>query len=165
MTEIRGLGLRMRVYVDSNHAGDAVTQRSRTGFFFFLNEAPIDWISKKQTSYETSTFGRKCFSMNHTVVYTRGLRYKIRILGIPCEDPTFVYGNNQSVLANTSVTDSTLKKKSNSIDLHFLREGCARYEWRTTYVNTHENPTYILTKTLPSGEKMWRFVRRFLYWI
>ena len=56
MPESRGLGMTMRVYVDSDHAGDTVTRRSRTGFIIFLNSAPIYWRSKKQTSCETSFF-------------------------------------------------------------------------------------------------------------
>ena len=37
MPKPRGRGMDMRVYVDSDHAGDTVTQRSRTGFVIFLN--------------------------------------------------------------------------------------------------------------------------------
>ena len=36
MPEPRGLGMTTRVYVDSDHAGDTVTRRSRTGFYYFL---------------------------------------------------------------------------------------------------------------------------------
>ena len=32
-----GRGMDMRVYVDSDHAGDTVTRRSKTGFVIFLN--------------------------------------------------------------------------------------------------------------------------------
>jgi len=35
----------MRPFVDSNHAGDTITRRSRTGFIFFLNSAPTYWYS------------------------------------------------------------------------------------------------------------------------
>ena len=84
-------------------------------------------------------------------------------MGIPCELPTFIYGDNQSVLANTTIPDSTLKKKSNSIAYHFVREGCARDEWRTAYVNTHSNPADLLTKPLASGEKRSRFVNMIIY--
>ena len=35
----------------------------------------------------------------------------------------FVYGDNQSILANTTGPDSALKKKSNSIAFHFVQEG------------------------------------------
>ena len=58
-----GKGMDMRVYVDSDHAGDTVTRRSRTGFVIFLNGAPIYWNSKKQTSCETSSFGSKFCAM------------------------------------------------------------------------------------------------------
>ena len=104
-------------------------------------------------------------SMKHCTEYVRGLRYKLRMMGIPCEDPTLIYGDNQSVLSNTSFPDSVLKKKSNAIAYHFVREGCARDEWRTAYVNTHLNPADLLTKPLPSGEKRTKFVRMILYHI
>jgi hypothetical protein len=41
-----------------DHAGDKVTRRrSRTGILIFLNPAPVVWLSKKQNSIETSSFG------------------------------------------------------------------------------------------------------------
>ena len=86
-------------------------------------------------------------------------------MGIPCTSPAFIFGDNQSVLANSTIPDSTLKKKSQSIAYHFVREGDARDEWRTTYVNTHLNPADLLTKTLPSGEKRKTFVRMILHYI
>ena len=60
---------------------------------------------------------------------------------------------------------SQLKKKSNSIAYHYVREGCAQYEWRNTYVNTHDNTADLVTKALPSGEKRWKFVRCLLRWL
>ena len=42
-----GKSMTMRVFVDSDHAGDQVTRRSITGFIVFLYSAPIYWISKK----------------------------------------------------------------------------------------------------------------------
>ena len=48
--------------------------------------------------------------MKQCCEYIRGLRYKLRMMGIPVEAPTCFYGDNQSVLANTTIPDSTLKK-------------------------------------------------------
>ena len=93
----------------------------------------------------------------------RGLRYKLRMLGIPCEGCTFVYGDNKSVLYNTSIPESTLKKKSQGIAYHFVRKGCAWKEWRTTYVNTHLNPADLLTKPLAAGVKRSGFVRMIIH--
>ncbi len=70
------------------------------------------------------------------------------MMGITVDEPAFVFGDNQSVLANTTDPSSTLKKKSNAIPYHFVREGCARDEWRTTYINTNDNVADLLTKPL-----------------
>ena len=158
-----GQPMTMRVFVDSDHAGDLLTRRSRTGYVVLLNGAPIYWNSKKQTSCETSTFGSEFVAMKQATEYVRGLRFKLRMMGIPVDEPAFVFGDNQSVLANTTAPASTLKKKSNAIAYHFVREGCARDEWRTAYINTHENVADLLTKPLPSGEKRQKFVRMLLH--
>jgi hypothetical protein len=158
----RGLGFTMRAFVDADHATDSMTRKSRSGFLVYLNSAPVYWMSKKQTSVETSSHGSEFHAMKICAEYVRGLRYKLRMLGISCEEPTFIYGDNKSVLCNTSIPDSTLKKKSQSIAYHFVREGCARDEWRTAYVNTHLNPADLLTKPLPSGRKRTGFVQMIL---
>jgi hypothetical protein len=54
-------------------------------------------------------------------------------------------------------------KKSQSIAYHFVREGAARDEWRTSYVSTHDNEADLLTTVLPAGEKRKGFVRRLLH--
>ena len=99
-----GFGFKIRVYVDSDHAGDSVTCWSRsTGFLIYLNSAPISFTSKKQTSIETSSFGSEFIAMK-------------LMMGIPCE-------------------------------------GVSKDEWRTTYINTHDNLADLFTKPLAGGEK------------
>ena len=105
-------------------------------------------MSKKQTSVESSSFGSEFIAMKQCCEYIRGLRYKLRMMGIPVVGHAYVFGDNQSVLANTTIPDSTLKKKSQSIAYHFVREGSARNEWRTTYINTNDNDSDLLTKVL-----------------
>jgi len=100
--------------------------------------------------------------MKQATEHIRSLRYNLRMMGIPVEGPAFVYGDNQSVLANTTKPGSVLKKKSNTFAYHFICKGCARVEWITTYVNTHENVADLFTKPLPTGEKWWKFIRRLL---
>ncbi len=91
--------------------------------------------------------------MKQATEYACGLRYKLRMMGMMVDKPTFVFGDNQLVLTNTTAPASTLKKKSNAIAYHFVREGCARDEWRTAYVNINNNVADLLTKLLagPSG--------------
>ena len=101
-----GIGFTMRAFVDSDHAGELTTRRSRTGYIIFLNSAPIYWFSKQQTSVETSSFGSEFIAMKQCCEYIRGLRYKLRMMGIPVELPTYIFGDNQSVLCNTRNPDS-----------------------------------------------------------
>jgi len=162
MPKSLGPSMTLRVYVDSDHAGDLVTRHSRMGFVVFLNGAPIYWSSKKQTSCETSTFGSEFVAMKQATEYIRGLRYKLQMMGITVDEPAFVFGDNQSVLANTTTPSSTLKKKSNAIAHHFVREGCARDKWRTTYINTNDNVADLLTKPL-AGPKQSKFVGMLLH--
>ncbi len=110
-----------------------------------------------------STFGSEFVAMKQATEYVRRLCFKLRMMGIPVEEPAFVFGNNQSVLANTTTPASTLKKKSNAIAYHFVREGCALDEWRTAYINMHDNVADLFTKPLPSGEKQCKFVRMLLH--
>jgi hypothetical protein len=44
--------------VDADHASDSMTIRSRTGFLVWINSCLVYFLSKKQTSVETSSFGQ-----------------------------------------------------------------------------------------------------------
>ena len=59
----RGIEFYMIIYVDSDHAGNMVTRRSRTRFLIFPNSAPIFWWSKKQNILETRSFGAELIAM------------------------------------------------------------------------------------------------------
>jgi hypothetical protein len=50
----RGKKIYLRLFVDSNHAGEQFTRRSTTGFVIYLNMAPIVWFSKRQPTVESS---------------------------------------------------------------------------------------------------------------
>jgi hypothetical protein len=117
--------------VDADHASDSVTRRSRTGFLVWINSSPVYFLSKKQTSVETSSFGSEFVAIKQCCEYRRGLRYKLRMMGIPVNGRCYICGDNQTVLANTTEPGSTLKK-SQSIAYHFVREGVANVEWRTS---------------------------------
>jgi len=152
MPEPLGKDVDLQLYVDSSHANDKVNRRSRTGFFVFLNSALIQWQSKKQPTIETSVFGAEFVAMKVGIETTRGIRYKLRMMGVPLSGPTYVWGDNMSVIHNTQKPDSTLKKKSNSICYHAIRESVAMKESLTAHVRSNENFADIATKIIPSGQ-------------
>ena len=44
------------IFVDSDHAGDKVSCRLRSCFLIYVNSALVLWLSKKQSTVETSVF-------------------------------------------------------------------------------------------------------------
>jgi hypothetical protein len=100
--------------------------------------------------------------MKRATEYARGLRYKLQMMGMMVDKPTFVFGDNQLVLTNTTAPTSTLKKKSNAIAYHFVQEGCACNEWHTAYAKTNDNVVDLLTKPLV-GPKRSKFVQMLLH--
>jgi hypothetical protein len=78
-------------------------------------------------------------------------------------EPTYIYGDNMSVICNTSRPGSTLRKKANSICYHYIRENVAADECRTGHISTHENCTDIATKPLCSGQKRYHLVSKVTY--
>jgi len=157
-----GKDVDLRMWVDSDHAGEKRTRRSRTGFFIYINMACIDWVSKRQPTIETSVFGAEFVAMKHGVEKLRGLRYKLRMMGVPVLGPSYIYGDNKSAITNSSTPESVLKKKCNSICYHACRESVAMDESRFAHIRTTDNWADLLTK-VTHGPKRRDLVKNVLY--
>ena len=70
------------------------------------------------------------------------------MMGVPIDGPTYVYGDNMSVIFNTSQPESQLKKKSNSVCYHAVRESASMGECITTHMPSLLNFSDLLTKVL-----------------
>jgi hypothetical protein len=143
----------LRLFVDSDHAGEKFKRCSRTGFFIYLNMVPIVWFSNRQPTVESSVFGAEFVAMKNGIETFRGLRYKLRMMGVTLSGPTHVYGDNMSVVHNTQRPESVLKKKSNSICYHAVHESATMGESIIGHVPSVDNPADIFTKVVPCGQK------------
>ena len=126
----RGQTFSTHCFVDSDHAANTVTRRSQAGLLLFGNRAPVTWFSKRQNTVEMSTYGSEFIAMKIAEEHMEALRYKLRMFGIPMEGPTNVFCDNEAVFKNTSIPDSTLKKKHTSICYHRAREAVATCKQR-----------------------------------
>jgi hypothetical protein len=70
---------------------------------------------------ESSVSGAEFVAIKNGIETTRGLHYKLRMMGVAIDGPTYVYGNNMSLVHNTQRPKSALKKKS----YHAVRESAA----------------------------------------
>ncbi len=152
----------IRMMVDSDHAGDKRTRRSHTGFLNYCNMALVVWLSKQQPTIETSVFGAEFVAMKHGIEMLRGLRYKLHMMGVPLTGPTYIYGDNESQVTNSSRPESTLKKKCNSICYHAIRDSVAMGESLISHLRTCFNLSDFLTKVI-TGAKRHRLISNVLY--
>jgi hypothetical protein len=162
--EKKGKAVRITVYVDADHAHDLVTRRSVTGILVFLNNTPFRWVSKRQKTVETSTYGSELVAARVATELIMEIRYQLQMLGVPLDGPAMMLGDNMSVVLNTTVPSSVLKKKHNAIAYHRVREAIAAKVIVFAHVRSEDNIADILTKPLPNKAfhklmKLWLFRR------
>ena len=162
MPEPRGNAVTVSMFTDAAFAGDLVTRRSQSGILIFLNRAPITWYSKRQNTVEASTFGSEFIALRVGCEMNDGLRYKLRMMGVPIEGPTNVYCDNQSVVSNSSLAESTLKKKHLSVCYHKTRECYAKGAVHIGYEPTETNLADVCTKILTGNSKRQK-IRHIVY--
>jgi hypothetical protein len=91
--------------------------------------------------------------MKNGIETCRGLWYKLRMMGVVLSGPTFFNWDNMYVVHDTQMPESVLKKKSNSICYHAVRESAAMGDSIIGHVPSVENPADICTKVVPGGQK------------
>jgi hypothetical protein len=101
-----------------------------------LNNTPIRWVSKRQNTVEISSYGLELVASRVATELILEVRFMLRSLGVDLEGPTL---DNMSVVLNTSVPSSVLKKKHNAIAYHCVREAIAARVMRFAYVKSGEN--------------------------
>ena len=118
----KGLRAKVTTQVDSDHARCEVTRRSVTGILVIINGMVVKHISKGQSMVECSTCGTELVAAWHVIDAAIDVCYDIRAMGIPLEDAVIVFGDNKSVVVNTTLPSSQLKKKHLSCAYHRIWE-------------------------------------------
>ena len=154
MPEPLGVPVSSTGFVDSDHASNVVTRRSHTGYMIFVMNALIASFSKKQNTVESSTYGSELVAMRILKDRIVALRIKLMSIGVPLKGPTNVLCDNQGVVMNTSIPESTLSKKHNSINYHIIREAAAAGILRVGKEDTMTNLADVLTKLMAYSKKL-----------
>ena len=162
MPDSRGLSISISVFVDANNAGNVANRKSQTGILIFCNKTPIHWYSKSQATVETSTFGSEFNALRVAVEMVKALRYKLRMFGVPVDGPASVFCDNEAVVKNTSIPESTLKKKHHSISYHACREAVAAEIIQIAKEGTKTNLADLFTKAMSSIRREF-LLKRFTY--
>ena len=84
-------------------------------------------------------------------------------MGVELLGPSFIYGDNMSVISNMQIPESTLKKKLHSLCFHAIHESVAMGKSLTLYVSTHDNIADLAMKIISGGQKRDYLVGSILY--
>jgi len=107
-------------------------------------------------------FGAEFVALCITIELIESLRYKLRMMGIAIEGPCSVFCDNESVVKNSSIPESILKKKHNAIAYHHVRESAVAGIVRIGYIHRSTNLADMFTKPLPQL-KIHGFCEQILY--
>jgi len=146
--EPKGTICNLTIWVDADHARDQLTRRSMTGIFMMVNNTIIRTFCKMQSTVETSTYGSELVAARIATDMAVEMRYTLRMLGIQVDGPVQVFGDNKSVIINTTLPSSVLKKKHNAIAYHRVREAIAANILNFTHIPSTANLADLLTKPL-----------------
>ena len=156
--------VRISEYVDANLYFDLLNGRACTGVLIFLNQTPIDWYCKKQSTVATATFGSEFVATKTAVEKAYDLRYTLRMMGIPVDYRTYLFGDNQAVVTQATIPHSQLAKRHNALAYHYTREAVATGMVIYCHIPGTENPSDCLTKFL-GYQQWWPILRPILFWL
>jgi hypothetical protein len=159
----KGKVMRTTTYEDANLYHDLVTGRSVTGILHILNQTPIHWFSKRQGRVQTATYGSEFMAARTAAEQIIDLRYTLRMMGIPLDGPSWMFGDNQSVITSSTIPESTLNKRQNALSYHLVRECIAAEIIYFLHVKGCHNPSDLMTKIL-SWANFWPLIQPLLFW-
>lgn len=157
MPKPRGRMAKIVCFVDASHAANKVNRKSHTGYVIFINRAPIIWYSKRQNTVESSTFTSEFIALKACMERIVGVRFKLRMFGIPIDGVADILCDNQSVVNNSSKFESTLDKKHASIAYHAVRWSVAAGIIRVGKIHKDDNLADAFTKRLSANKRDYLF--------
>ena len=159
----RGKVVRLTTFKDANLMHCKVTGKSCTGILHMLNQTPIEWFSKRQNTVETATYGSEFVAARQATEQIMDITYTLKAMGVPMDGPTWLLGDNESVITSSTIPHSQLGKRHNALSYHRVREAVAAGVLYFCKISGVQNPSDVLTKYLPYAT-FWPLVQPFLFW-
>ena len=84
-------------------------------------------------------------------------------MGVPLDGPSWLLGDNKSVVTSSTVPQSMMAKRHTALSYHRVRAAIATGMMVFCHVSGKENPADIMTKFLPYSVS-WPLIRPILFW-
>jgi hypothetical protein len=137
----------IKVFCDSDWAGDLDTRKSRTGLVIYFAGGPIIWVSRLQKSQALSSCEAEFMALCDAMTECLWLIQFLYELGIKHNQPIPIYIDNQAAIA--LAYDPVHHQRSKHIDLRykFMKTYVAQGVFELYYIPTKENISDLLTKS------------------
>ena len=149
-------------YTDANLQHDLLTGRAVTGILHLLNQTPGEWYSKRQATVETATFGSEFTAARIAVDQILDLRTTLRYLGVPVNTKSYMFGDNQAVVTNSTIPHSSLNKRHNALSYHRVREMIAAKILGYYWIDGKKNPADVVSKHW-GHQQVWHLLKPLLF--
>jgi hypothetical protein len=139
----------LRAFSDADWAGDIDKRKSRSGFVVLMNQSPIIWSSKLQSSVALSSTEAEYIALSLTsrdVIWCRAL---LEELGFAQQSPTTIYEDNDSCIKIAQSAKQLPGVKHIDVRHHFIRDRVTSQEIQLKRKRTGDMVADIFTKQLP----------------
>ena len=113
-----------------------------------LNQTPIDWLSKRQNQVETAAHGSEFVVARVGCEHLIDLRCTLQSFGVPLDGPSWMFGDNKSVVTSSTAPHSRLSERWSVLLHHHVQEAIAGGWLHFEHIPGTENPADILTEPL-----------------
>ena len=147
---VRGSGLRLSVYADSDHAAASNYRRSVSGVTVMLDYTVISWKSSTQKSVTTATceaeYVALCDASKDALFTRRAVLVFLQpeLSGMQVD----IFGDNEGAKAIADNPSSASRSKHIDVKLHSIRGLICTGEVRILHVGAEEQHADVLTKAL-----------------
>jgi hypothetical protein len=144
--------LDIRLYTDSDYAGDRHTYRSTSGYVSFMAGGPVSWQSKRQSVVAQSSTEAEYIAMSESTKEAIWIRYLLEGLNYTGQDLECITlsGDNQGALSLAENPTFHRGSKHIAVRYHLIRQEVEEGRLRLAYIPTDHMPADGLTKALKS---------------
>lgn len=138
----------LKVYTDSDYAGDLNDRKSTSGFVFLLGSAAVSWSSKKQPIVSLSTTEAEYIATTSCACQYIWVRRVLKVLGHEEENRTLIQCDNISTIKLSKNAVSHGRSKHIDVRFHFLRDLVKDEIVELSYCSSQDQVVDIMTKPL-----------------
>jgi hypothetical protein len=138
----------LKVYTDSDYAGNVEDRRSTAGYVFFLSEGAVAWSSRKQPVVTLSTTEAEYVAAAACACHSIWMKRVLNSLGFSSYKCVKIFCDNSSTIKLSKNPIFHGRTKHIDVKFHFLRDLVKEGAVELIHCETREQVADILTKPL-----------------